>query len=299
MRFFVFSLMLAAAAHAITCTEGLLMYYKELYGLYLGETNVIYDSSYVYYTNQENFESTKLIRNSNRIMEINESFVNGKFNSNTSVFFYLTNDISNPSNSSIVFQKNFLGDTLFIEAIVDEPDDEENPRISQQTIKIFKDGITNIVAKSDINENIHERYTEIFQKNDTLYVISRSTSNGVPMGFKETHFILNEEEDPQTCHEYYEAFGCAINKCTDVNGNQIKDGDIMVSYDYSIKENDSGYMIEHTRYNKIFRWFMVYQDKSPTSFARRVIHTKSTLRNYYFDTKGRKLFKASPYRVQF
>ena len=49
MRYLLFLLFLVPAVHAITCTEGLLMYYKEFYGLYLGGTDAILDSTFFTY----------------------------------------------------------------------------------------------------------------------------------------------------------------------------------------------------------------------------------------------------------
>ena len=72
MKFFIFSLMLTAAAHAITCTEGLLMYYKNIYSLFFEVDGAILDSTY---KSRDNgiFESIKLVREENRIIEISLS----------------------------------------------------------------------------------------------------------------------------------------------------------------------------------------------------------------------------------
>jgi hypothetical protein len=45
---------------------------------------------------------------------------------------------------------------------------------------------------------------------------------------------------------------------------------------------------------------MIYTDGQTTSIANRPVkRMKKPNRDYYFDTKGRKLHKALPYRVQF
>ena len=86
MKFFIFSLMLVAAAHAITCTEGLLMYYKNVYSLFFEVDGAILDSIY---KSRDNgiFESMKLIREENRILYITNSNEEGPLQSDTNLYF--------------------------------------------------------------------------------------------------------------------------------------------------------------------------------------------------------------------
>lgn len=261
MRFFIFSLMLAAAAHAITCTEGLKLYYKNMYSLFFNEDGAILDSSYI--SNLDGiFESRKLVHEEDRILTIVNSNEEGTLQSDTSLFFYLINDINSPADSSIAYSKSVIGDTTFIDAITDEPDDEDDPRISRQKIKLFKNGL--------INDSFEEG----------------------PGGTYEDHL----------CHEFYRVDHCfGESGCTDGNGNTIHNGDILQSYDHTIKETASGFVIEEFRSGKwTYQYFMRYTDGHTTSIAKRpAARMKLPSRNYFFDTKGRKGQKAIPYRVQF
>jgi len=46
MRYLLFCIAFVSSVHAVTCTEGLLMFFKDLYGLYLGESEAVLDSLY-------------------------------------------------------------------------------------------------------------------------------------------------------------------------------------------------------------------------------------------------------------
>ena len=179
MKFFIFSLMLAAAAHAITCTEGLLMYYKNVYSLFFEIDGAILDSTYISRDNGI-FESMKLIREENRILYITNSNEEGPLQSDTSLYFYLINDISSPADSSIAYKKSVIGDTTFIEAITDEPDDEDDPRISKQNIKLFKNGLINDSFEEGPG-GTYEDHFELTLKNDTLFRLSLGSEDGAPM----------------------------------------------------------------------------------------------------------------------
>lgn len=298
MRFFIFSLMLAAAAHAITCTEGLKLYYKNMYSLFFNEDGAILDSSYR--SNLDGiFESKKLIYEEDRILTIVNSNEEGSLQTDTSLYFYLINDINSPADSSIAYSKSVIGDTTFIDAIIDEPDDEDDPRISRQKIKLFKNGLINDSFEEGPG-GTYEDHLELILRNDTLFRLSLQSEDGAPMDTANYHFYVADKDDDHFCHEFYRVDYC-YGGCTDDNGNVIHDGDILQSYDYTVKENASGFVIEKLRSEKwTYQYFMTYTDGHTTFIAKRpAARIKQPSRGYYFDTKGRKQFKAIPYRVQF
>ena len=298
MRYLLFLLFLVPTVHAITCTEGLLMLQQSIFGLYFNE-DASFDGFRVNYINSEDFESQKLIYEKEKILKINESFNQGKFNSDTSLFFYLINDISNPADSSIAYKKSFLGDTVVIEAIVDEPDYEEDSRISQQSIKMFKNGVINRSWESNGENDSYEGYTEIILRNDTLFRLNLGSEDGAPMDTVDFHFYVADSNDNYTCHEYYKV-DCWTNSCFDKKGNSVKNGDIGLSYDHSIAETKKGFVIEQVQKEEIHQWYVVYSNTSTTSIAKRPAAKINRLRrDFYFDSKGRKQQKIVPYRVFF
>ena len=137
MRCLIFSLMLAAAAYAITCTEGLMLYYKSIYSFFFNEDGAILDSTYISSLDGI-FQSEKIVREDDRILVVYSSNEEGSLQSDTNLYFYLINDINSPADSSIAFSKSVIGDTTFIDAITDEPDGVDDPHISRQKIKLFK-----------------------------------------------------------------------------------------------------------------------------------------------------------------
>ena len=298
IRYFLFLLFLVPTVHAITCTEGLLMLQQSIFGLYFNE-DASYDGFRVNYINSEDFESQKLIYEKEKILKINESFNQGKFNSDTSLFFYLINDISNPADSSIAYKKSFLGDTVVIEAIVDEPDYEEDSRISQQSIKMFKNGVINRSWESNGENDSYEGCTEIILGNDTLFRLNLGSEDGAPMDTVDFHFYVADSNDNHTCHEYYKV-DCWTNSCFDKKGNSVKKGDIGQSYDQTITETENGFVIKQIQKEEIRQWNVVYSNASTTFIAKRPAAKMNRLRRtLYFDTKGRKHPKAVPYRVFF
>ena len=299
MRYLLFLLFLVPTVHAITCTEGLLMLQKSIFGLYFNE-DASFDGFRVNYINSEDFESQKLIYEKEKILKINESFEQGKFNSDTSVFFYLINDISNPADSSIAYKKSFLGDTVVIDAIVDEPDYEEDSRISQQSIKMFKNGVINRSWESNGENDSYEGVTEIILKNDTLFRLDLGSEDGAPMDTVDLHFYVAEKDNKHICHEYYKVYDCWSNSCSDKKGNSVKKGDIGQSYDHSIAETKNGFVMEQIKEEEKLQWFVVYPNAGTTSIAKRSAAKMNRLRrDFYFDTKGRKHQKIVPYRVFF
>ena len=299
IRYFLFLLFLVPTVHAITCTEGLLMLQKSIFGLYFNEESS-FDSFRVNYINSEDFESQKLIYEKEKILKINESFEQGKFNSDTSIFFYLINNISTPADSSIAYNKSFLGDTVVIEAIVDEPDYEEDSRISQQSIKMFKNGVINRSWESNGENDSYEDYAEIILRNDTLFRLNLGSEDGAPMDTVDFHFYVAEKDNKHICHEYYKVYDCWSNSCSDKKGNSVKKGDIGQSYDQTITETEKGFVIEQVQKEEIHQWYVVYSNTSTTSIAKRSAAKMNRLRRtLYFDTKGRKHQKTVPYRVFF
>ena len=298
MRFFIFSLMLVAAAHAITCTEGLMLYYKNMYSLFFNEDGAFLDSNYISGLDGI-FESRKLVREEDRILTIVNSNEEGTLQSDTSLYYYLINDINAPADSSIAYTKSVIGDTTFIEAITNGPDDEDDPNISKQKIKLFKDGLINDSFEEG-PRGTNEDHLELTLKNDTLFRLSLQSEDGAPMDTANYHFYVADKDDDHLCHEFYRVDNC-YGGCTDDNGNAIHDGDILQSYDHTIKETASGFVIEEFRSGKwTYQYFMRYTDGHTESIAKRpTVRMKQPSRDYYFDTKGRKLHKALPYRVQF
>lgn len=298
IRYFLFLLFLVPTVHAITCTEGLLMLQQSIFGLYFNE-DASFDGFRVNYINSEDFESQKLIYEKEKILKINESFNQGKFNSDTSLFFYLINDISNPADSSIAYKKSFLGDTVVIEAIVDEPDYEEDSRISQQSIKMFKNGVINKSWESNGEKDSYEGVTEIILRNDTLFRLNLGSEDGAPMDTVDFHFYVADKDSSFICHEYYKV-DCWANSCFDQKGHSVKKGDIGQSYDQTITETEKGFVIEQVQKEEIHQWYVVYSNTSTTSIAKRPLAKMNRLRrDFYFDTKGRKHQKIVPYRVFF
>ena len=295
MRFFIFSLMLAAAAHAITCTEGLLMYDKDFYSLFINKDDAYLDSS----TNfTDVLISKKLIREEDRILVIKTK--EGK--SDTSLYSYLINDINSPADSSVAYKKSVVGDTTLIEAIVDEPNQGTDLRISKYKIKLFKNGLI-ADAFRETQENTYEDHFEHILKNDTLFVLDLLSVDGAPKDTMEYTLYVADKDDKHVCHEFYRIDYCPSESgCTTGDGKVYHDGDIVQSTDKTIKETESGFAVEGISFLAwIYQYFMSYTDDYvPASIAKRpAARIKQPSRDYYFDTKGRKQFKAIPYRVQF
>ena len=299
MRYFIFSLMLAAAAHAITCTEGLMLYYKTIYSLFFNEDGANLDNTYISSLDGI-FQSEKFVREEDRILKIYRSNEGGTFKSDTNLYFYLINDINSPADSSIAFSKSVIGDTTFIDAITDEPDGVDDPHISRQKIKLFKNGLINDSFEEGPGGTFEDHF-ELFLKNDTLFRLSLQSEDGAPMDTASYRFYVADKDDDHLCHEFYRVDHC-YGGCTDDKGNVIHNGDILQSYEHTIKETASGFVIEEFRSGIwTHQYFMVYTDgRATTSIAKRpVARMKQPSRDYYFDTKGRKVQKAVPYRVQF
>ena len=300
MRYLIFSLMLAAAAHAITCTEGLMLYYKSIYSFFFNEDGAILDSTYISSLDGI-FQSEKIVREDDRILVVYSSNEEGSLQSDTNLYFYLINDINSPADSSIAFSKSVIGDTTFIDAITDEPDGVDDPHISRQKIKLFKNGLINDSFEEEPGDTT-EDYLELTLKNDTLFRLSLQSVDGAPMDTVNYHFYVADKDDDHLCHDFYRVNFCfGEDGCLGPNNTVVHNGDILQSYEHTIKETASGFVIEVFHSGIwMYQFFMRYTDGHTTSIAKRpAARMKQPSRDYYFDTKGRKQFKAIPYRVQF
>ena len=298
MRFFIFSLMLAAAAHAITCTEGLLMYYSAMYSRFLSDNGAILDSTIE--TSLDGFSaSEKFVREDDRILKIYRSNEEGTFKSDTSIYLYLVNDINSPADSSLAYKKSVIGDTTLVEAVINEHGSDAKPHMS---IKTFKNGFI-IDTFEDGQEFSYKEHLEFTLKNDTLFNLALLSEDGAPMDTSDYSFYVADKDDKHVCHEFYRIDYCPSESgCTTGDGKVYHDGDIVQSTDKTIKETESGFAVEGISFLAwIYQYFMSYTDDYvPASIAKRpAARMKQPSRDYYFDTKGRKQFKAIPYRVQF
>ena len=268
MRFFIFSLMLVAAVHAITCTEGLLMYYKEFYGMYISGTDAFIDSTSWVYSDNGDFRSEKFIRESDVVKTIVKSSENGEIQVDTNIILHLVKDFSTHSDSNIAYRKT-LGDTVFIEGLIYEP----GGSTSRYTTKTFTNGIVldyieTYQKKGETFSN--KNYIEVILKNDTLFRLILGSGNGAPMDTSKFEFYVTSPNDDHACGGY------------------------------TITETTNGFVIEEIRHNGTNQYFMRYTDGHTTSIAKRPSpRMKEPSRDYYFDTKGRKNHKVIPYRVQF
>jgi len=294
MRYLIFSLMLAAAAHAITCTEGHLMYDKDFYSLFINKDDAYLDSS----TNfTDVLISKKLIREEDRILVIK----NKEGKSDTSLYSYLINDINSPVDSSVAYKKSVVGDTTLIEAIVDEPNQGTDLRISKYKIKLFKNGLI-ADAFRETQENTYEDHFEHILKNDTLFVLELLSVDGAPKDTMEYTLYVADKDDDHLCHEFYRVNFCfGEDGCLGPNDTVVHNGDMVENTGFTLKETETGFVLEGDGGIAIYQDFMVYTDDYvPASIAKRpAARIKQPNRDYYFDTKGRKQFKAIPYRVQF
>jgi hypothetical protein len=287
MRFFVFSLMLAAAAHAITCTEGHFLFSKDKGSFYLNENDAIIDKYFADFIDSDDSTSYKYIREQGRVVIEREMTNRGVLTSDT-IVFYLINDINSPAvDNSIAYTKSLLGDTTLIETILREPGDDENEaNVTEVRMKFFKNGATADYHKLSPKDNQYR--SEVYLKNDTLFSYNITSSNDT-VGYS---FFVNDKDDKQVCHEFYKMK-------EDASSSNMETRELTDRY-YRVKENETGFVLEKVREYRIDQYFLVYTDGHTTSIVNRpVTRTKMPSRNYYFDTKGRKLFKANPYRVQF
>lgn len=287
MRFFIFSLMLAAAAYAITCTEGYFLFTKDNGSFYLNEDDAIIDKYFADFIDSDDSSSYKFIREQGRVVIEREMTDRGVLTSDTNVF-YLINDINSPAaDNSIAYNKSLLGDTTLIDAIFREPGDDENEAsVTEVHLKIFKNGLIGDYHELSPKDDQHR--SEAYLKNDTLFNFSITSSNDT-VGYS---FVVNDNDDKHVCHEFYKMK-------EDASSSNMEIRELTDRY-YRVKENETGFVIEKVREYRIDQYFLVYTDGHTTSIANRPAkRLKAPSRNYYFDTKGRKLFKANPYRVQF
>ena len=300
IRYFLFLLFLVPTVHAITCTEGLLMYYKEWYGLYLGGTDAFLDSTIFTYSDGE-FRSEKILREKDYLGSIVESNRDGISQIDTTIKLYLVDDFNFQSDHRSIANKKISNDTISIEAFMrDSIERKQDIRTTKFTTKVYKDGL--ILDDIETLEKEHDTYAthiEVSLKNDTLFILHLGSEDGAPMDTARFEIYVADPNDSHICHEFYRVQDCE-DGCTDNNGNPIKDGDIVQSYDHTITENKNGFMIEEIRHNGTNQYFMIYSDGITTSIAKRPAAKMNGLRrDFYFDTKGRKQQKTVPYRVFF
>ena len=287
MRFFIFSLMLAAAAHAITCTEGYFLFTNDKGSFYLNEDNAIIEKYFVDFIDSEDSSSYKYIREQGRVVIERNMTDRGVLTSDTNVF-YLINDINSPAvDNSFAYSKSHLGDTTLIDGIFREPGDDENEaNVTEVHLKIFKNGLIGDYHELSPNDDQHR--SEVYLKNDTLFSFSITSSNDT-VGYS---FIVNDKDDKQVCHEFYKMK-------EDASSSNMETRELTDRY-YRVKENETGFVFEKVREYRIDQYFLVYTDGHTTSIVNRpVTRTKMPSRGYYFDTKGRKIYKALPYQVKF
>ena len=287
MRYFIFSLMLAAAAHAITCTEGYFLFLKDKGSFYLNEGDAIIDQFYEEYNDSDDFISQKFIREPGQIKNVHESSTKGVSTSDTTII-HLINDINSPADGSIAYKKTLVGDTTVIELIdTEQPDPENDTRVIQVLMKIFKNGV--ITEYTEVSWGGEKSHEEGFLKNDTL-VSYRITPSNDSVNYT---IIVNDKDDNKTCREF-------TKMQADPGSN---DREIIENTDriYKVEETDTGFVIKKIRETRIDQYTLVYTDgRATTSIAKRpAARLKQPSRDYYFDTKGRKQLKAIPYRVQF
>ena len=300
IRYFLFLLFLVPTVHAITCTEGLLMYYKDWYGLYLGGTDAFLDSTIFTYSDGE-FRSEKILREKDYLRSIVESNRDGIIQIDTSTLVYLVDDFNFQSDHRSIANKKISSDTISIEFLErDSIERKQDIRTIRSTTKVYKDGLILDDTESLEKENdTYATHIEVSLKNDTLFILHLGSEDGAPMDTARFEIYIVDPNDSHICHEFYRVQDCE-DGCTDNNGNPIKDGDIVRSYDHTITENKNGFMIEEIRHNGTNQYFMIYSDGITTSIAKRPAAKMNRLRrDFYFDTKGRKQQKTVPYRVFF
>ena len=276
------------------------MYYKEWYGLYLGGTDSFLDSIVFTYSDGE-FRSEKILREKDYLRIIVESNRDGIIQIDTSTLVYLVDDFNFRSDHRSIANKKISNDTISIEFLErDSIERKQDIRTIRSTTKVYKDGL--ILDDTESLEKEHDSYVthiEVSLKNDTLFNLHLGSEDGAPMDTASFEIYVADPNDKHICHEFYRVHDCE-DGCTDSNGNPIKDGDIVQSYDHTITENKYGFMIEEIRHNGTNQYFMIYSDETTTSIAKRPLAKMNRFRrDFYFDSKGRKQQKAVPYRVFF
>lgn len=299
MRLFVLALALASAVHAINCTDAIMSYYKGWYGIYFDLDDAVLDSSYKQH--QESYATTKYIREKNIIKQIYSDYWNGEYFQESN-FMYVFNDLSAPIDSGVVYQKSYLGDTLFVEAIIKEyVPKKEGVRTTNMTMKILKDWL--LLAEEEHEpwkEDISSvGYIELFVKNDTLFRIHYGSNDGTSFDTIKFQFDFASETDDHVCRNFSKEYSCS-GYCTDEHGNASHNGDVQQLADWTVIENDSGFVVGYGDDDDLMQYFMVYRDGKPTSIAKPLVKRPNSVRHTpYFDPKGRKHSKTLPYRVMF
>ena len=299
MRLLFLALALASAVHAINCTDAILSYYKGWYGIYFDFDDAVLDGSYKQH--QENYVTMKLIRDEKSIKVVYSEFWDGEFRLDTN-YIGVINDLSAPVDTGVVYRKSYLGDTLFVEAIIKEyVPKKESVRTTNMTMKILKDWLLLVEEEHEPwKEDISSvGYIELFVKNDTLFRIHYGSNDGTSFDTTKFQFDYASETDDHVCRNFSKEYSCS-GYCTDEHGNAIHNGDVQQLADWTVFENDSGFVVGYGDDDDLMQFFMVYRDGKPTSIAKPLVKRPHSVRHTpYFDPKGRKHSRTLPYRVMF
>lgn len=299
MRLLFLALALASAVHAVNCTDAILSYYRGWYGIYFDLGDAALDSAYK--SHQESYETLKLIRDENSIEVVQSEYLDGEFRLDTN-FIGVVSDLSAPVDTGVVYRKSYLGDTLHIEAVVKENVPKKGGiRITNLTIKSLKDWLFLVEEEHESWRDVdsYEGYIELFFRNDTLFKISYDSENGAAFDTTNFKFYVASETDDHVCRSFYKEYDCH-GDCYDDQGSTLYYGDIRQLADWSVRENDSGFVVGYGDDDDLVQYFMVYRDGKPTSIAKPLVKRPNSVRHTpYFDPKGRKHSKTLPYRVMF
>ena len=299
MRLIFLALALASAVHAINCTDAVQSYYRGLFGLYFDLDGAVLDSSYS--MRRGNYWTIKYVRENNIVKQIEQEFWDGEY-TDTTRRTYVFSDLSESNDTSMTFQKSYLGDTLFVEAVAKEYiHKKDGVRTTNITMKILKDWLLLVEEEHEPwqEDDSYVGYFEEFLKNDTLFRIYYASENGAPFDTAEFKFVFASETDDHVCRSFYKEYDCN-GGCTDDQGNLINNGDIRQLADWTVIENDSGFVVGYGDDDDLMQYFMVYRDGKPTSIAKPLVKRPNSVRHTpYFDPKGRKHSKTLPYRVMF
>ena len=243
----------------------------------------------------------KLIRDEKSIKVVYSEFWDGEFRLDTN-YIGVVSDLSASVDSGVVYRKSYLGDTLLVEAVVKENVSKKGGvRITNMTIKSLKDWLLLVEEEHESWRDVdsYEGYIELFFRNDTLFRISYDTENGAAFDTTNFKFYVASETDDHVCRSFSKEYGCS-GGCTDDQGNSIHNGDIRQLADWTVNENDSGFVVGYGDDDDLMQFFMVYRDGKPTSIAKPLVKRPYSVRHTpYFDPKGRKHSKTLPYRVMF
>jgi hypothetical protein len=116
----------------------------------------------------------------------------------------------------------------------------------------------------------------------------------------EYHIYVPDQTDSHKCYLWFRHDG--IGSVTDIDGHEVQAGEFYKSYEFTIVENDSGFVIKRFRYHdgRIDEDYMIYSEKATTAIKTRAYgKVRRPKTKGYFDIKGRQVNKQLPYRVVF